>query len=830
MEKGELLRAVRYRFGRCLARRRSGLVALLLVVALGGGLAMGALAGARRTASSFTTFLHGTRSSDMSLGTAIVGAGIAASSGYDAGFIRTLSRLPHVVRTRSYSGLDAFQLARDGTPRTDVNDNIVGSVDGEYFDQDRVTVIRGRMADPARRDEVMMSAGAAREFGLRVGDRAPWAFYPASNSASAPSAPVMRIELRLVGIVVFNDSVVQDAVDRAGAPESVVLTPALTHPLVSCCSNYTFTYLTLDHGSRSAPAVESEIARVFPPGLPLDLHTTSTVVAKAQRAIQPEAIALGVFGGIAGLACLLFAGQVVARRLRDEADDASVLRALGAGPVLVEADGLLGVVLAVGAGAVLAAGVCVALSPLFPFGPARPVYPSGGVDADWTILAAGMATLLVVLWGTAVLLAVRGAPHRRAARRGGAGARRRQLSEALAGLGAPAPAVTGVRFALPRDADAGAARATVLGSVIAVTVVVATVVFGMSLNSLVSHPSLFGWAWDDELSGGGGVGVVPEQQANAMLGHDRAVSSWSGYSFATARIGGSVVPALAGRPGATVGPPLLSGHGLDGPDQVVLGTSTLAELHAHLGSTVVASIGGAPAVRLRVVGTATMPTIGVTGIDADHLSMARGAWVDTSLVPASVRNSFGNSPDGPNVMFVRFRPGVDHGAASASLAAIARTLTLPTNYGVTVVPVQLPAEILNYRTMGATPAYLGIALAAGTIVTLGTTLLSSVRRRRQDLAVLRTLGFSGGQLAACVAWQSTVTVGIGLVLGVPAGAAAGRLLWDRFAHEIGAVPAPLVALWMLTVVVCGAVLLANVVAALPGRLAARTPPVALLRD
>ena len=48
-----------------------------------------------------------------------------------------------------------------------------------------------------------------------------------------------------------------------------------------------------------------------------------------------------------------------------------------------------------------------------------------------------------------------------------------------------------------------------------------------------------------------------------------------------------------------------------------------------------------------------------------------------------------------------------------------------------MLPVQRPAEILNYGSLGGTPALLGAALAAGAVVALGITLVTSVRRRRR---------------------------------------------------------------------------------------------------
>jgi putative ABC transport system permease protein len=113
---------------------------------------------------------------------------------------------------------------------------------------------------------------------------------------------------------------------------------------------------------------------------------------------------------------------------------------------------------------------------------------------------------------------------------------------------------------------------------------------------------------------------------------------------------------------------------------------------------------------------------------------------------------------------------------------------------------QRPAEIVSYRSMGVTPLILGLGLTAGAVTALGLTLVASVRRRRRAMAMLRTLGFTGRQLRASVAWQSSIAVVIGLAVGVPLG-----------------------------IVALGALLLGNLVAALPGRLAARTPAALLLR-
>jgi hypothetical protein len=67
------------------------------------------------------------------------------------------------------------------------------------------------------------------------------------------------------------------------------------------------------------------------------------------------------------------------------------------------------------------------------------------------------------------------------------------------------------------------------------------------------------------------------------------------------------------------------------------------------------------------------------------------------------------------------------------------------------------------------------------------------------------------------------------VIGVPLGVVLGRYLWDLFAHEIYAVPSPDVPLSSIALIVVSALVLANIVAAIPGRVAARTSTALLLR-
>ena len=147
---------------------------------------------------------------------------------------------------------------------------------------------------------------------------------------------------------------------------------------------------------------------------------------------------------------------------------------------------------------------------------------------------------------------------------------------------------------------------------------------------LVSRPALYGWNWDYALLGGFSAAEnLPAAETASLLDHDPVVAHWAGVYFEHMKLDGQDVPALASSPNASVSPPLLSGRGLQAASQVVLGPATLAQLHKHVGDTVVADTGQQPPVRLRIVGTASLPTIGSSGNPS--LQMGTGAVVALDL-------------------------------------------------------------------------------------------------------------------------------------------------------------------------------------------------------
>ncbi len=115
------------------------------------------------------------------------------------------------------------------------------------------------------------------------------------------------------------------------------------------------------------------------------------------------------------------------------------------------------------------------------------------------------------------------------------------------------------------------------------------------------------------------------------------------------------------------------------------------------------------------------------------------------------------------------------------------------------------------------------------MLSLALTVLSLVRRRRHELALLKTIGMTRRQIRAVVAWQVTLTLLIAVVIGGPLGVVGGRLAWRAFAGALGVVPIVEVPLAVLILGLAALVLAGNLLAALPAAVAARTRPTVELR-
>jgi ABC-type antimicrobial peptide transport system permease subunit len=104
-----------------------------------------------------------------------------------------------------------------------------------------------------------------------------------------------------------------------------------------------------------------------------------------------------------------------------------------------------------------------------------------------------------------------------------------------------------------------------------------------------------------------------------------------------------------------------------------------------------------------------------------------------------------------------------------------------------------------------------------------------VARRRQEVGLLKVVGFVNGQVVSTVAWQATTLAVVGIVIGVPSGIVVGRVVWLAFANNLGVVPVSVVPVWLIGLLVAGVLVVSNLIAVAPALVATRSKPRDLLR-
>jgi hypothetical protein len=791
-------------------RRWRATVGAVLVIGILGGVALAALAGARRTASSYSEYLEASNASDVLINTPVP----------DLERPEAIAHLPGVVASANYVGLFAAPVLR-GQENDDWSlTGVFGSVDGRYFTQDAATVDEGRLPRVDATDEMALTAHMVDLFGVGLGEDLTLV-YRDPNAEDQPE--VGRQTYRVVGIVRLPPVLVDDADDLDG----VLLPPAATRQFIQT-AYYSWQGVRLGDGADGIEDFVSELAtdpatRDIPP----IIKRVDETSAKVQRALRPLAVTLALFGAAVGLAALVLAVQALARLISPWGPELASLRSLGA--TRWQRATFAGVEAAVAAvaGTVVAVGLAAALSPLAPIGSVRDVAPSTGFRFDGLVLGAGGVLLLGVLllsaaavvWRAVVVGAV---PRVR---------RPSRVAARLSGLGLPVAPTVGTSQALevPPGRVISPLRATLLGGVVAMTAVVAAVVFGGNLRHLVDTPADYGWDWDEYLVSQDGYGALAPEVVRGVLDDEPGVEEWSMLAFGNGLpVDHLELPVLAlQREKGDLGPTTIDGRLPHGGDEIAVGTETLRRLGKQLGDTV--RVGEGPdAADLRIVGTTVLPAIGQ--VNSDHTALGRGVLMTMQALEQI------DSPDAacmetedavcPVAVVIDMAPGED-GAAVAARVTAAEPDGVPN--GTSPKPVQVAAEIRNADEMGVLPLALGLAMAFGAVLSLGFALTAFVRQRRRELAILKTVGFTRGQVRSAVVWQGALALLVTLAVGVPLGIAGGRWLWSRFAADIGIAPtASIPALLLLAAV--GVVLLVGVLsAAAPGIMAAATRPAEAMR-
>ena len=172
----------RYRLRGVLRRGRAGYLAIVLITGLLGGVAMGSVAAARRTQSAYPRILAASNPSDLH-----VDAGA-----YSRRMLRRIAGMrPGFADPGAYFNQQI---------------ELVGSLDGLYFSQDKLIITSGRRADPRRADQIMVSEHTANRFVLHAGQVLTINLYnrqqvndPRYNPLTMP--PAHRARLTIAGSV-----------------------------------------------------------------------------------------------------------------------------------------------------------------------------------------------------------------------------------------------------------------------------------------------------------------------------------------------------------------------------------------------------------------------------------------------------------------------------------------------------------------------------------------------------------------------------------------------------------------------------------------------------
>jgi putative ABC transport system permease protein len=769
-------------FLRAEARRRwRAWLSLALIVGVFTGGVVTTAAGALRTGSAYARFLDWSRAPD-----AVVDAEPYNSS---------LARLSPAAVMRVPQATDAAVIKTFLTDRSVIRflSPASNAIPGQFWKR---KILSGRLADPARPDEVNVSFTLAQRLHLRPGDPLPLVM-------TADGRPVPFV-FRVAGI----DAAQTEFPPYLGNGINVAWGTRAFYRQHRGLDGFIQVALRFHHGSRDWPTVLRELSKNSH-GKPPEAALLSAQSVNTQRSIRPQAVALWLLAALFAVIGLLIVGQLLARLSFLEATEYGTLRALGMsrGQLMTAC---LGRAAAIGAAGGIVGGVLgVALSPLLPVGLAGVAEPHPGIYADVPVLAAGLAAAVLVTAGCAAWPGWRAAAERPPATLAEPSQRRRTVVSRLAAAG-PVPLAMGIRLALHRGAGRTAVpvRSAVASAAVGVAALSAAIVFAASLSHLLASPALYGVTWHAAVANNSGTGPGP---VVAAVRHDRQVAAWATFSAgAPLRAGRTGFEAIVlEMPRGASFVPVVTGRLPRTSREIALGMRTLRQLHARVGATIQVSLSEYPVRPMTIVGATVLPAL------SDTVGLGTGAALTPDgirhLLPAKVLH-----PPPAAAVFVRFRPGAEPQAGRAALATrLARVGSFRVDGPAT------PTDLVNFGQVQNLPQVLGIGLAAVALLTIAHLLMTSARRRRRDFAILQVLGFTSWQVRGTFCCQAMTLAGLALVIGVPAGIACGRLCWQVFAYQLGITPVVAVPLVALAVMAAGWLAATAMIAALPGEAATR---------
>ncbi len=792
-----------------LIARWKAFVVLGLLAGVAGGISLAAVAGARRTDAAFPRYRAATGAPD-----AIVFGTQVGASAADYG---PVERLPDVLDSGQFA-LAALLLK--GYPQLG---GLAPADSHLYRTVARPLLTSGRLPNPRRIDEVVVNRTAAAKFGLGVGDRVT---IISSNDLNAfyGQAPVKggpTIRARVVGV---GDS----TMDQLFGPDEPGFVPSGA--------------LLSRYGTKQSPAPEGRIAeatnlvvRLRPgadaakfhrdvarvlhltadqvdgkpvPGSQIPIRDLAEDDKRVEHATNLERIGLLLFAAAAALASLALVGQAIARAVYAMAVDAPTMRSIGmARPEVVRslliphiATGFLGAGASIGSAALL--------SPLFPVGLAGRIDPDRGMHFDLVVLVPGAVAVAL-----AVLVAASFAAWRASSKGDRTLLGRTSAIARVARMVLSLPIGLGAGLAVDRGRGPRSlpTRPAIVAAIAAVTGVVGC--FGLlhGIDDALQAPMRSGQVWDataypqsDEE--GAAVRKDVERDPNVL-----AAGIMERLSMV---VRGTEIPVYAVTPMRGRRPfAVIAGRAPRTASDVAVAPASARALGLHVGDRVRIRAGTNAPVTMTVTGITLLP-------QTPHSSFDQGA----ALTPAGLTRAA--NAEAP----ARYETNEEVTVVASYRDQIGRSVrALHQRTNVEVEGTTTPQDVLNLRNVRPLPRALAGFLVMLGIAALGHALVTAVRRRRHELAILRALGFTPRQTAVTIVAQAGTVALVGLVVGIPLGILLGRQSWQWVADATPLVFAPPVAVTVILLAIPITIVVSNVLAAGPARHAARTRPAEVLR-
>jgi hypothetical protein len=778
-------------------------VLLGLIFGVVAGAALTAAAGARRADSAYPRFVQRYKAYDVQLG------GIPTDDPAEAAQIRKkIIAFPEVADSATSEFVASSAVLPSGARVFFPEMIVLGDPDGhELITVNKAKVLSGRLFNPQAVDEGVVDFNTADRFNLHVGDLV-------GIPLGDPRAGLPQIvNVRVVGVLVAPGSMpAVGAADLAG----IEVSPAFVRAHETSIPPSTDApAIRLKRGSADLP---SFLARVEKLKAGIDVpETLATHLKGVQKTLRYEVEALWILSGLIAVAGLAIFGQTISRQIRADAADDPILRSIGMTPWQLIGVGMvraLGIAVIAAASAVITA---IAASPLTPIGLSRLAEPSPGVQVDSLVVFGGAGIVLASVLLTSMVPVFRSAIS--AATVGGEQTSRPSRVATLAAVSGAGPStVTGLRLAFEtgRGARSIPVRSALLGLAVAVGSFAAAGTFTSSLDHLIATPSLYGYGWDFIT-----LGDSTTQTLNAIE-PDRDVEAISPGGASNIRIGSTRLIPFTYEPGRGITPTILEGRAPAADDEIALGTSLFGTLHTRIGGTVNVQIDSKQrpyaAMPMRVVGRTVVPTFFFQAVEPGQSSAITSQGYRRLAGGSISREQENGIP-----LIVRYKSGTN---VEKKLAALQKKVP-----GLFTIQVRRGAtELQAVSRSSGVPLTLTEVLLFMAVATLVHVLVTSVRKRRRDLAILKTLGFVRRQVWTAIAWQATTLTLVALALGIPIGIVVGRWVWTAFAGSIGVVPSPAVGLTIILVMIPAALIAANLIAAFPARAAARTKPALVLRE